>query len=522
MSEHPPSIFNDVIGPVMRGPSSSHAAAAARIGRLGRQMVKGRLTRVEVIFDPDGSLATTYHGHGSDMGLVGGLLGYAPQDERLPGAVDIAREQGLDVCFRVEDYNASHPNTYRMILHSDWGERVFTSSISTGGGMIRFENIENFPVSIAGDFYETLIIATGMDTIEAGQKMIRDAPVPVADMAVIEGESGYLLNLKTTIPPKKALLSALEALPGIDRFLALAPVLPVLSLKNCRVPFLTARDMLDGNHAGRALWELALAYESARGGISESEVYNRMKEIALLMDRSVRSGLEGTVYKDRILGCQSRLIGKGLSRGRLLPGDVVNSVIGCITAIMEVKSAMGVFVAAPTAGSCGGLPGTVIGACRAMKRSMDAATKGMLAAGMIGVFIAEHATFAAEVGGCQVECGAGSGMAAAGLVSLMDGTAEEAVDAASMALQNVMGMVCDPVADRVEVPCLGKNVMAGANAVACANMALAGYDKVIPLDETIVSMYSVGKMLPPELRCTGNGGLSTTPTAMRLFREMNG
>ena len=145
----------------------------------------------------------------------------------------------------------------------------------------------------------------------------------------------------------------------------------------------------------------------------------------------------------------------------------------------------------------------------------------MLAAGIIGLFIAEHATFAAEVCGCQVECGAGSAMAAAGLVEIMGGSAKEAVDAASMALQNVMGMVCDPVADRVEVPCLGKNVMAGANAIACANMALAGYDKVIPLDETIESMYKVGKMLPPELRCTGLGGLSITPTAQKLYDGLN-
>jgi L-serine dehydratase len=94
--------------------------------------------------------------------------------------------------------------------------------------------------------------------------------------------------------------------------------------------------------------------------------------------------------------------------------------------------------------------------------------------------------------------------------------------AASMALQNVMGMVCDPVGDRVEVPCLGKNVMAGFNAIACANMALAGFDKVIPLDETIDSMYKVGQMLPHELRCTGKGGLSVTPTGIKIFEELNG
>ena len=119
MTRQPPSIFNDVIGPVMRGPSSSHTAAAARIGMLARQMVRGRIAAVAVEFHPEGSLASTYHGQGSDIGLVGGLLGYTTRDERLPCSLQIALREGLDVSFRVVDYAATHPNTYRMTLKSD-------------------------------------------------------------------------------------------------------------------------------------------------------------------------------------------------------------------------------------------------------------------------------------------------------------------------------------------------------------------------------------------------------------------
>jgi L-serine dehydratase len=146
--------------------------------------------------------------------------------------------------------------------------------------------------------------------------------------------------------------------------------------------------------------------------------------------------------------------------------------------------------------------------------------KAMLAAGMIGVFIAAHATFAAEVGGCQAECGAGSGMAAAALVTLAKGSVQQALNASSMALQNILGMICDPVANRVEVPCLGKNVMAASNALACANMALADYDAVIPLDEVIETMDRVGKSLPFELRCTALGGLSITPTSRAIEKRL--
>ena len=135
--------------------------------------------------------------------------------------------------------------------------------------------------------------------------------------------------------------------------------------------------------------------------------------------------------------------------------------------------------------------------------------------------LAAGSTFAAEVAGCQAECGAASGMAAAALTTLGQGTTEQTIAAASMALQNSLGMVCDPVANRVEVPCLGKNVMAASNALACANMAMAGYDPVIPLDEVIDAMDKVGRSLPRELRCTALGGLSLTPTAKAIEAKLN-
>ena len=139
---------------------------------------------------------------------------------------------------------------------------------------------------------------------------------------------------------------------------------------------------------------------------------------------------------------------------------------------------------------------------------------------MIGVFIADKYTFAAESGGCQVECGAASAMTAAGLVQLMGGSARDAVNAASIALQNMLGLICDPVADRVEVPCLGKNILGADNALSSANMSIAGFDPVIPFDEVIDAMKSVGESLPSSLCCTGLGGLSVTPTALKIQQNL--
>jgi L-serine dehydratase len=144
----------------------------------------------------------------------------------------------------------------------------------------------------------------------------------------------------------------------------------------------------------------------------------------------------------------------------------------------------------------------------------------MLASGIIGIFIATHWSFAAEVGGCQAECGSAACMAAAALVDMAGGTLAQSVTAASLAFQSMLGLICDPIANRVEAPCLGKNVMAASNAVACANMSLADYDQVIPLDEVIAAAKTVAGQMPRELRCTALGGLSITPTAKKIELQL--
>jgi L-serine dehydratase len=247
-----------------------------------------------------------------------------------------------------------------------------------------------------------------------------------------------------------------------------------------------------------------------------------MEGLIRIMAGSVSEGLEGTDYWDRILPAQAKAFKERLEAGELLDGGILNRALLYVTAIMEVKSSMGVVVAAPTAGSCGALPATVLAAGQALGRSEREMARAMLAAGLVGVLVASGATFAAEECGCQAECGAGSGMAAAALVTLVGGSPERALAAASMAMQNTLGMICDPVANRVEVPCLGRNVLAASNALASANLALAGFDEVIPLDEVIGTMADVGRALPKELRCTALGGLSVTDASRRIQGELDG
>jgi L-serine dehydratase len=517
MNNSYPSIFNDVIGPVMRGPSSSHCAAAVRIGRMVRDLMDGQIDKVLVEFDPQGSLATTHTSQGSDMGLFAGLLGWDTTDERLLGSADALREAGITVKIKVTPIETEHPNTYKMTV-SNSRESHTLVTISTGGGIIEVTEIDGVRVSLAGDYFETLVfIGSG------GVRLLEHlkANIQADEIALLGDDAAQFIEIKSQGFLTREAVSALRSQFDILSIKQIAPVLPVLSRREMKVPFITSAEMLEYNRDKNLdLGELAIHYECARGALTADQVQEKMAGILAIMQAGVRLGLAGTHHADRILGYQSGNFRTQMENHRLIDGGVLNQIIMDTTALMESKSAMGLIVAAPTAGSCGGLPGACIGAANAMGLSSDELTRSMLAGGMIGVFIAAHATFAAEVGGCQAECGAGSGMAAAALVTLAGGTAQQAVNAASMALQNVLGMVCDPVANRVEVPCLGKNVLAASNALACANMALAGFDPVIPLDEVIETMDAVGKMLPSALRCTGYGGLSVTKTAKQIEKRL--
>jgi len=517
MKKLPPSIFNDVIGPVMRGPSSSHVAAAHRIGKLARQLIKGKLSKVIVEFPKDTSPAKTYHDQGSDIGLVGGLLGISLTDNRIVNALDLANNYGICVSFRIIDEPARHPNLYKITVIGDENEVVHLTAISIGGGMIEIQEIEGFNVNIAGDFYETLVFLK-----EKSRRYYEAVKNTIKNFEFCEYVTKHqqaLIDIKTIYKLPSEIVECIENFDFVEKVVQLDPVLPILSRKNCVVPFRTPSEMLRiASERNLELWQLAVMYESARGNISQQEVINRMKEIVSIMKSAIEKGLKGTYYEDRILKPQAYLIEK--NRDKLIPDNILNRVIAYITAVMEVKSAWDVIVAAPAAGPCGVLPGTIIGTATELGLDLDEVVKAMLAAGIIGVFIADKTGFASEVGGCQLECGAASAMAAAGLVQLVGGTPEQCVDAASIALQNILGLVCDPVAYRVEWPCLGRNVMAGVNAIASANMALAGYDKVIPLEETLSAMKEIGDLMHPKLRCTGLGGLSVTPTSKKIYNML--
>lgn len=505
----PPSIFNDVVGPVMRGPSSSHSAASVRIGRLARDLCGGQPDHVLLEFDTHGSLPTTYESQGSHMGLCGGLLGWDADDPRLPQSAETLRSAGVQVEMRSAAFGDHHPNTYRLTLTKHGAEHRIVA-LSTGGGMIEVISIDDAPVTLYGDYAVTLLDVRDDGRATASLLAARD---DIDDVQIVGANPARVLVLAQSFVAERVLTS----LSSVARVRQLHAVLPVRSRKNLSVPFLHAGEMVaTADPQTRKLSDFALDYECARGGLDCDAVLARMQHMLGIVRTGVQQGLAGTDYDDRILPRQSHRFAEMLSRGALLDGGILNRAILYVTALMEVKSSMGVIVAAPTAGSCATFPATTLAAAEVLGATDDVIVRAMLAAGLIGVFVATRSSFAAEVGGCQAETGAGAAMAAAALVELAGGNAAQGLSAASHALQNVLGLVCDPIAARVEAPCLGRNIAGAANALACANISLAGYDHLIPLDEVLDAHRQISESMARELRCTALGGLSVTPTSKAI------
>jgi L-serine dehydratase len=512
------SIFNNVLGPVMRGPSSSHTAAALRIGNIALQLLGEEPSEAVFTFDPDGSLATTYLGQGSAMGLAGGLLGLSITDPSVSDWKNLCKKAGLKIKFKIEKINANHPNTYKAIVSGKDGEEISFTALSTGGGSILITEMNCISISFDGTGYEVIAKFRNL----AGRELILNSLKTDTDNRILIREAARFIHIHSTGKlAGPVILKRLKKSKDIDWICSCNPVMPVIINEDAQVSFKSIYEFTSlATARGGQLSDYAIEYEAQVGKMQQKEILKLSKVYLNVIRKSISTGLSGISWSDRILHSQSPLINKALKAGKLIPDHLTNEIISSVSAIMETKSSMGIILAAPTAGSCGTIGGVLIPVGVRMKKNDKALGRALLAAGLFGVFIADITGFAAEEGGCQYECGAASGMAAAALVDLAGGDAATALKAGSLALQNIIGMVCDPVADRVEVPCLGKNIMAALNALASANMALAGFDQVIPAGEVIEAMKAVGCSMPHELRCTGKNGLSATPTAKSIAKRL--
>jgi L-serine dehydratase len=511
------SILNEVLGPVMRGPSSSHTAASYQIGRLATALLGAQPAAARITFDPGGSYGQVYRQQGVDLGFAMGILGLPLTDLIFFAAVQEVAARGIHLVFDVRPLiEPDHPNAVDVWLQATDGNTLQIRARSIGGGAIEITQIDGWPILLTGQTYEVVCELTyaaqfHVLAILAGEGNLLEEP----ELQIKNGLLYLHAKQRHALSPEAK--TALASVAGVAR---LRETPPVAFVKHGPPLFNSAAAMIElAEMRGCSLGHLALAHESALLGIAASDVFEEISRRVDLMCEASHAGLDECVPRMQLLAPTASHIFKAEAEGRLPIGGLHTRAAVRALAAMHVNSSMGVVCAAPTGGSAGVLPGVLATLREERNLNRESGAFAALAAGAIGVIIGTRATFAAEIAGCQVEIGAAGAMAAAAVVEIGGGTPRQAADAAAISFQNTMGSVCDLVQGMVEIPCHTRNAVAASSAFVCADLIMGGYENLIPLDETIDAVLAVGKMLPPELRVTSRGGLAVTPSAFKLRRR---
>ena len=508
------SILNNVIGPVMRGPSSSHTAGPWRIGLIARDLLGEPPAGANLFFHPESSLAVCYHDQGSDLAFVTGLLGRDLTDSKFPLMLEEAHREGIEVTFGLKAFpEADHPNSALLEVIGPSGKSVRIHARSVGGGSIEIASVNGFSVFMTGDRY-VMIVETEPDKAQNTLSLLRKWDKNPGTTK----KDGRTACLGTSFfEPTKEFIEEIKNTPSV---LSLHFARPVMLPPCGKETFLDISEMIDAAETeGLTLGEAAMAGEVSLLGLPVEELQREMAFRLSVMLESVERGLVDRNLKTKLVAPVAGDIYEAESKGEMFLGGVHARAATRSMAVMHVNGAGGVVCSAPTGGSAGVIPAVAATLLEDFDLSREKVLSCLWAAGAIGWALDKRSTFAAEVAGCQVEIGAAGAMGAAAVVEAAGGTARQACDAAAMVFQNVMGSVCDLVQGIVEIPCHSRNAALASQAFLAADLVLGGYRNLIPLDETIDAIDSVGRMLPAELRCTSRGGLALCPSAREIPRR---
>ncbi|MBS4535001.1 L-serine ammonia-lyase, iron-sulfur-dependent, subunit alpha [Clostridium sp. D2Q-14] len=288
--------------------------------------------------------------------------------------------------------------------------------------------------------------------------------------------------------------------------------------------FKNGRELLDiCKKYDKKIWKIMILREEMNTGKSYDEIFEQMKENLNTMLSAVDKGINNDKKSiSGLVGGDAKRLKERYMNSKTLSSKRTLKATAAAMAVLEVNASMGQIVAAPTAGSSGILPGVIYMVKDEFSVEDDELVKMLFTASAIGFVIAKNATVSGADGGCQAETGSAAAMAAGALVELEGGTPEESLEAASMTIKNILGLVCDPIAGLVESPCTKRNAIGATNALISADMALAGIKSVIPFDEVVEAMYNVGKSISPTLKETALGGLAATPTGRSIAKKIFG
>ncbi|MCH3986562.1 MAG: L-serine ammonia-lyase, iron-sulfur-dependent, subunit alpha [Lachnospiraceae bacterium] len=276
----------------------------------------------------------------------------------------------------------------------------------------------------------------------------------------------------------------------------------------------------DEKSTGLPLWKLIQQEDCAENGQTPEASYEEMAHMYGAMKDEDADYDPRRFSNSGLVGDEAGRMHEYRMAGNTISGPFMSLVMERALKIADSNACMRRIVASPTAGSCGVVPAVLLSIQEARDIPDEQMVQALYVAGGIGGIIASRATLAGAEGGCQAEVGAASAMAAGALVSLLGGSAEQTANAAALALKNLLGLACDPVAGLVEVPCVKRNVVGAVNAISAADMTMAGIASRIPPDEVIDAMRTIGRRMDPGIRETGTGGLAATPTAERIRKQI--
>lgn len=270
----------------------------------------------------------------------------------------------------------------------------------------------------------------------------------------------------------------------------------------------------------KSISELMIEQEIMISGRSREMIMEQMDRNLTVMEEAVERGLKGVQSVTGLTGGDAVLIQNYIASGKSLSGELLLDAVSKAVATNEVNAAMGTICATPTAGSAGVVPGTLFAVKNKLNPTREQMVRYLFTSGAFGFIVANNASISGAAGGCQAEVGSAAAMAAAAIVEMAGGTPQQCAEGFAITLKNMLGLVCDPVAGLVEVPCVKRNAMGAANALVAADMALAGVTSRIPCDEVIGAMYRIGQAMSPNLKETARGGLAATPTGKAISKAI--
>ncbi len=513
------TIFNNVLAPITPGPSSSNTCGPVRIGLVCQQLLGEIPADVVVEYASNGAFPTTLYGMKSDIAFINGLFGREQNNVFFKDAYLEAQKMGMKVCFsEVNDLEVGGLETVRIRMKTQAGEKLTVVGESLGGGAFVIHYIDDCPVDIQGTDYELLIFLKKESDkrIEIVKREILSQIGRINLCSYFIGKQYSLLNIKAPLRFPEELLDEIILREDVEKIRTILPIHPIVMDAFRKPPFETPTEMVDyckKNICSPA--QAAIEYEMAVSGWPKDKVREYGEKLIGIMRKSTDEGYQNKLSYDCVLSPAATTLKKKMNQEIISLGILDDAILNSL-AIMEYSNASGKIVCVPTGGASGIVPGLLFSAAESINASNEKIYEALMCAGIIGIMMMVGGNeFSGGTHGCQVEIGCGIAMASAGLVQLMGGTAEDVCKAASMSIQCILGLICDPVGGFVQIPCIARNMAGVSIAAACAKAVYAGFDPVIPLEEMSYAMVRTGAAITNILG-VGSSGCCGTPTGRQL------